>query len=637
METTRNEANTGHMTGFDVTFLPDGKTVRFEEAIPLSDAAAAAEVLVEHPCGSKATCGKCRVRFATGAPDPTRAELELLSPDAIETGWRLSCQSVVDRDAQVEVPLVSRSASAKGFGGDDLFQDGFEPAVRRRVVRLPEPGLEYQWALEDSLHLQLGIGCNPRPTLAQLLSIGACAETAGGELTLVIDGSNLAGVKPGNATGTPLLGYAVDLGSTSLAGAIVNLETGAVVASNSVLNPQVSFGADVISRIFYAQSRDDGNARLHDAIVGAVNRLMESLLAEAGATTTDVYSVCAVGNPAMLHTFVGADVRPLGQAPYVGLWTRGMSIPAVDMGVELPPGVHVRILPTIRSNVGADTVSAIIATGLDLTDKMTLMIDLGTNSEIVLGNRARMMATSTAAGPAFEGANIRQGMRAAPGAIDRVSLRPGGKLAVHVLGGMKAKGVCGSALIDAAAVLLRSGLLDASGRLHSREALNSRKYPDLAPRIVHGEHGHPAVILATPGESENGVPVMLNALDVRQLQLIKGSIHAGAHLLMRAMGVGYDDIEQVLIAGAFGSFVRKASAIDIGLVPPVDPERVFFIGNAAGVGARIALVDHGAWKRAEMVRERAEYVELGGHPEYQDAFCEAMGFHDSPALADAER
>lgn len=224
-----------------------------------------------------------------------------------------------------------------------------------------------------------------------------------------------------------------------------------------------------------------------------------------------------------------------------------------------------------------------------------------------------------------------QGMRAAPGAIDRVSLLSGGRLRVRVLGGVKARGICGSGLIDAAAVLLRTRAVDPTGRLHGRDAL-ATKYAGLASRFVRGEHGHTAFVLAGPGESASGVPVMLTALDVRQLQLIKGSIRAGITMLLQEWGASEADLRRVLLAGAFGNYLRKSSVLDIGLVPSIDPERVQFIGNAAGAGARMALVSRRAWERAEDVRTRAEYLELGGHPDYQDIFATAMGFHDSPAL-----
>ncbi|MFH0795198.1 MAG: ASKHA domain-containing protein [bacterium] len=621
------------MANFEIVFLPEGKVVPLAEATPLSDAAELGDLLIDHPCGANATCGKCRVRFVNGAPEPTAAEARLISAGEISDGWRLSCQSVVERSAKVEIPHLSRVVAVKGFGPENLFENGFDPFVRRKALTIPEPDLDYQWALEDSLAIQWGEEIRPQMTLEQLRDLGNFASSGVRQLTAIFDEDRLLSLKADEKHEKPLLGLAIDLGSTSVAGALVDLETGAVKAYASTLNPQVRFGGDVISRIEYAQTHADGNEQLRRAAVEAINGLLRRLLEEAAATAKQVWAACVAGNPAMLHTLVGVEVNSLGQAPYVGAWTRGLRLDALRQGIELAPHVPLRVFPMIRSNVGGDTVAAIIASGMDVSGKMSLLIDLGTNCEVVLGNRDGLIATSTAAGPAFEGANIRQGMRAAPGAIDRVSLRPRGRLAIRVIGNVKAKGICGSGLIDAAAALLRTGLIDPSGRMHSRESLDSRKYPELASRIVRGEHGHAAVILATHEESERGVPVMLTALDIRQLQLIKGSILAGAALLLQQKGMTCGDLDQVLIAGAFGSYIRKASAVDIGLVPPIDPEKIHFIGNAAGVGARMALVDRRAWRRAEQIRESAEYLELGGHRDYQEVFAAAMGFHDSPAVA----
>lgn len=618
---------------FSVQFLPDLKSLELLEPTPVSDAAALCDLLIDHPCGSRASCGKCRVKYLSGAPEVSGAEARLLSAAQIAEGWRLSCQSVIASNASIEVPALSRAGSAKSFGGEDLFAGGFESNVRLRRVTLPEPDLDYQWALEDSLGKQLDVEAGPWLALEDLRALPALALEDQGRIAAILDGGEALALASGKMQFRTPMGIALDIGSTSLAAAVINLESGAVVAHGSALNPQVRFGGDVISRIGYAQDNEGGNAQLHRVLIDEINQLIARLIrTDAKVDLLQVWSVCAVGNPAMLHTFLGVDVTPLGQAPYVGAWTRGLRLKAAELGLNLRKEATLRIVPMIRSNVGADTVAAAMAAGVDQSDELTLMIDLGTNCEVILGNRDRIIATSTAAGPAFEGANIRQGMRAAPGAIDRVSLQPNGRLAVRVLGNVAAKGICGSGLIDAASALLRTGLLDASGRLHGRDALDERQFPELAARVVTGEHGHAAVILARREDSEHDVPVMLTALDIRQLQLIKGSILAGAKILMQTWGARPEDLGRVLIAGAFGSYVRKSSALDIGLVPAIDPERVEFIGNAAGTGARMALVDRNAWERAERIRERAEYVELGGHADYQDAFGEAMGFHDSPAL-----
>lgn len=608
---------------FRVRFLPEDREIEFDRPISLADAAAVADVLVDHPCGSKACCGKCRVRFHGGAPQPSHADERLLDRSLLADGWRLSCQTVVKSGATVEIPAVSRAASPKGFGPADLLGAGFERALTVHTAALSAPSLADQQSTEDRLELSCGGGIGGGLAPAHLRALQDAAA-GGGEVAMLRDHGRLLWLGAPAHLEQPLLGVAIDVGSTSLAAAIIDMRSGQVLASDSTLNAQVQYGADVISRINYAQSHAKGNHHLHRSVIETINRLVGELLAEAGARRENVWCACAAGNSVMLHTLMGVDVRPLGQSPYVGAWTRGRMLDARDIGLDLRAEARLRVFPMVQSNVGGDTVAAIVATGLDRTEKLTLMIDLGTNCEVVLGNRDRILATSTAAGPAFEGANIRHGMRAAPGAIDRVSLQDGGELSVRVFGGGRPRGVCGSALIDAAAILLRARIVDASGRMHGASGVDGA----LAARITKTDDGQNAIILAHAPQTDNGHDIVLTARDIRQLQLIKGSILAGARTLLSHWGAGVEAIEQVLVAGAFGSFLRKASVQAIGLVPLVDAERIRFVGNAAGVGARMGLVDVASWQRAQAVRQRTEYVELGGTSEYQDLFAESMGFHD---------
>jgi uncharacterized 2Fe-2S/4Fe-4S cluster protein (DUF4445 family) len=608
-----------------VTFLPKGATALVDEPTGVSDLAADAEILIDHPCGSNATCGKCRVRFVEGAPAATAAEERLVSREDLVSGWRLSCQAVVSEPATIDVPEMSQLVGLKTFGPATLFEGEPKRRITRHRVTLREPDLEHQWALLDSLRMELDW---PRPLTASVEALRALPEhawEAGGAVTVDLDGDEVVSLRAGSVNGAPL-GVAVDLGSTSVAAALIDLESGAVLETADGTNPQVSRGADVIARIEHAQSQADGNETLHRLATAIVSELIERVAEEHGCETREIVAMTLAGNPAMMHTFLGVDVRPLGQAPYVGAWTGPMSVKAASLGLSLHPAANVRLFPMVRSNVGGDTVAAVIATGLDRAEGLQMMIDLGTNSEVVLGNRERALATSTAAGPAFEGACIGQGMRAAPGAIDRVTLRRRGGIRAHVIGNMKARGLCGTGLIDAAAALRAGGIVDASGRMVRGRELASIADGSLRSMVIHGEHGNPAVVLAPPANAHGGVPVMLTDRDIRQLQLIKGSIMAGAQILLDQWGAQWDDVEAVHVAGAFGAHVRKASALAIGLLPPVDPERVHFVGNAAGVGARMGLVDEQAWTRGVEFAARCEYVELGFLPEYQEAFAEAMAF-----------
>ena len=517
---------------FAVRFLPENRTYLAEGEVDLFLAAASCDILVEQPCGKKAVCAKCKVRYVEGAPPADEAEKRLLTREEIDGGWRLACRSAVVAAAVVEVPAVTRSVAGKSFGPEDLFAGGFDPVAPRG------------------------------------------------------------------------LGVALDVGSTSLAASLVDLADGSVLASASRLNPQVSFGADVISRIHYSQENEGGHRLLHDVLVRGIADLVRECCESSGLSPHAIVAYAAAGNPTMLHTLVGVEIVSFGQAPYVGLWTEARTFSAEDLGLP-GSGASVWTFPMVRSHVGGDTVAALLALGIDRAEGWTLMVDLGTNSEVAIGKAGRLVCTSTAAGPAFEGANIHHGMRAAPGAIDAVSIRADGSVRAKTVANAPAVGICGSGLIDAAAELVRVGVVDLSGRMEGDS-------------------------FRLGGTDER--PVLFTAQDVRQLQLIKGSIRGGMEILRAHLGISWDDLAEVRVAGAFGNYVRKTSALAIGLVPPVDPERIVFVGDAAGVGARLALVDRRARARATAIASSAEYVELAGHPDYEESFVSSIPFPTIPGL-----
>jgi uncharacterized 2Fe-2S/4Fe-4S cluster protein (DUF4445 family) len=386
---------------FTVRFVPDDRLVVVDEPTELFLVAARGDLWIEQPCGQKTVCGKCRVRVTGAVPAVTLGDERLLSRGEIADGWRLGCQLQLTGACEVEIPPVARAVAAKSFGDDSLFADGVEP----RAARLP---------------------------------LSATAASAP-------------------------LGIAVDLGSTTVAAALVDLTDGRVRATASLLNPQIRFGADVISRIHHAQEHAGGNAALHEAAAQALRTAARLLCEQTGVEPGAIVEVVGVGNATMTHAALGEDVRPLGEAPYFGSFTESRAIDARAAGLDAAPGAVVRFLPMIRSHVGGDTVAAILATGLDQERGWRLLVDLGTNSEVVVGCAARLVAASTAAGPAFEGANIHQGMRAAPGAIDAVRVLSDGRVAVSTGASQPPVGLCGSGLIDAGAELCRAGIVAPSG------------------------------------------------------------------------------------------------------------------------------------------------------------------------------
>ncbi|MFO7691963.1 MAG: ASKHA domain-containing protein [Vicinamibacterales bacterium] len=433
----------------------------------------------------------------------------------------------------------------------------------------------------------------------------------------VPDASRVPLVAPGPEGGRAGLGLAVDIGTTSLAAALVDLRTGVAVAAGSVLNPQATFGADVMSRI-HAAGRDGGTLRpLMLAVRRGLAGLVRGLMHEAGAPAADVVTAAVVGNPAMLHLWRGEDPWGLGVAPYEGRWTAAIHTAAGAVALPIAAAAPVYVFPCVRSHVGADAVAAAVAVGLDGRDSPTMILDLGTNSEIVLSDGRQVLAASTAAGPAFECGGISCGMSAADGAIDALRLEPDGRWSLHVIGDAKPRGLCGSGLLDAVAELLRAGVVEPGGSLRSAGLADAA--PDGAgrPRRV--------VIVAAGGGSR---AIALQATDIRQLQLAIGAVRAGIEVVCAEAGLAAADLDAVFVAGTFGQYVRKASMLRLGLLPPVPPERVKTVGNAAGAGAVLALLDRRVRRRAEELAGRTRYVELAGRSDYANALVRNLRFPD---------
>ena len=552
---------------FIIKFEPDGAVAEAAGVTPLWLAALSAGVSVEHPCGGAGTCGNCRVRVVEGIQPPSEADRLHLDRANLDAGWRLGCQLVFDRPAVVQLPASIRSVAGKSFGAP-LPADRVDPP-------------------DSPLSLRLAAGARP----------------------------------PDRGW----LGVAIDIGSTSLAAALVGLSNGEIVTCSARLNPQVAMGADVISRIQFARDQPDGLVRLTGAVRDGLAALVDELCREAGRAPHDVIAATVVGNPTMLHTWAGVSPASLGEAPFVGAWTGEIERRAAEVGLPVHPEATVRVLSMIGSHVGADTVAAILATDLDLGCDPTLLIDLGTNTEMVLAAHGALLACSAAAGPAFEGATVGQGMRAAAGAIDAVRIGDDGELQVHTIGGGEAAGICGSGLVDAVAELRRAGLVSPSGLLASADQAPPGLSAALGARLgtVRGQR---AIVLAARADGGRTPGVALTAGDIRQVQLVKASIGAGVAILCREAGVDPLALDRILVAGAFGNYLRKASAIRIGLVPPVDATRVQMVGNAAGVGARLALVDRRSVERTRAIASATRTVELAASADYQQLFLDALAF-----------
>ena len=426
------------------------------------------------------------------------------------------------------------------------------------------------------------------------------------------------------AAGRARFGLAVDIGTTTLAAALIDVDSGVEVAAGSLLNPQAEFGADVMSRIHAAGGSDERRRPITAAVRRGLATLAGGLVRDAGLSDGHVTLAAVVGNPAMLHLWRGEDPSSLGVAPYVGRWTAAIHTRAQDVGLPIDPAAAVYVFPSLRSHVGADAIAAAVAVDLDRQGAPALLIDLGTNSEIVLGDGARVFAASTAAGPAFECGGISCGMRAADGAIDAMHLEPDGHWSVHVIGGGPPRGVCGSGLFDAVAELVRAGVIEPGGAMRSAQQVSGTVPDPLAARLSGSGGRRRATIVAA--ESNAGREIALTSADVRQLQLANGAVRAGIEVLCAQAGLAAGQLQAVFVAGTFGQYVRKASLLRMGLLPPVPPERVRTVGNAAGAGAVLALIDRRVRDRAERLASGANYVELAGRADYQESLARSLRF-----------
>jgi len=605
-----------------VTVSPPGKTLYVLPGTRLVEAVVAVELALDLPCGGEGTCGKCRVRITRGAGEPGPAERRAFTPEELDQGFRLACQVVVEAPLEVEIPRTSLLASAHKIlarAGQTAEMEA-DPAVAKRWVELPPPDRANDEA--DLARLQRAVGPIDAD-LSFLRQLPVRLRESQFRGTAVILGERLIDFEPGN-TESAACAVAVDVGTTTLVAMLLDVRTGDELAVAARLNPQTRLGDDVLSRILYVQQNPGGLAELQGAVAAAVNEMIGEVADEARIDRRRIYEITFSGNTTMQELLCGIDPRYLGEVPFVPATSAPVLVPAASLGIDIHPRGRAYVMPVIGGFVGGDTVSGILATSLTDSAGPSLLVDIGTNGEIVLWAHGKLTAASTAAGPAFEGARIAHGMRASAGAIEKVVID--GRLRVNVIGGVPPVGLCGSALIDAAAELLRHGVLAPDGRLASPDRLPEHVLPDLRDRLV-ADNGKPAFVLVPADESGTGKPVWLTQRDFRELQLASGAIRAGIATLLRREGLTPADLQAVLVAGGFGNFIRRKNAQCIGLLPHQVPrQRIRYQGNTSLAGARLAAISQTARAKAEQLARQTEHVDLSSDPHFRWAFAEAMLF-----------
>ncbi len=414
-----------------------------------------------------------------------------------------------------------------------------------------------------------------------------------------------------------IFGAAIDVGTTTVVAKLINMTGGQCLATEAALNPQSRYGDDVVSRIAYAET-DAKSTELHKTIIGCINDLIRRLCKKTSIDGKQIFEVCAVGNTTMNHIFLGFPVKQLGQAPYKAYSLDAKDTPADELALQINPAGNVHTVANIAGFVGSDITAVALATGIDAAEDLTLVVDIGTNGELVLGTADKLYAASCAAGPALEGARISCGSRAMEGAIQGVVINED-DIDLDVIGNCPARSICGSGLIDAVAVLLNLGIVEVNGRFAKPTTLKSSLPPAIVSRIIE-QDVQPAFVLA------DAQKVILTQKDIRQVQLAKAAIQAGIKLLERKLGIGDAEIQQIFLAGAFGNYIRAESALRIGLLPEVPAERVHFVGNAASSGAQMLLLSRDCRAQACELARKIEYVEIAHEPDFQAVFIESMSF-----------
>jgi uncharacterized 2Fe-2S/4Fe-4S cluster protein (DUF4445 family) len=630
-----------------IVFTPSGKRGRFAIGTPVLQAARALGVDIDSVCGGRAICGRCQVTVSEGEfakhaivsrashiTPATRGEEHYAEKRALKPGRRLSCQALIEGDVVVDVPSESQVHKQVVRKRPDTRPIAMDPASRLYYVEVDEPdmhhpssdlerlyrALETQWQV-TGVTTDLAI----MQALQKALRQGEWKVTVAIHHRLATGGKRVTAIWPGFHDRA--YGLAVDIGSTTIAAHLTNLSTGEVTASAGLMNPQIRFGEDLMSRVSYVMMNPGGDREMTAVVREAINTLAHEVADEAGIEVSDILEVVAVGNPIMHHLFLGIDPTELGGAPFALATGLAVTRPAREFDLEVNPGAYVYLLPCIAGHVGADAAGMVLSESPHLSDDIMLLVDVGTNAEIILGNRDRLLACSSPTGPAFEGAQISCGQRAAPGAIDRVRIdaqtleprfkvigcdlwsdEPGFEEAIAQSG---VTGICGSGIIEAIAEMYLAGIVNQDGQVDGAMG-------KVSPRVRPYQRTFSYVL-------RDGEPLIsVTQNDVRAIQLAKAALYAGARLLMDRLGV--TSVDKIRLAGAFGSHIDVKYAMVLGLIPDCRLDRVHSAGNAAGTGARIALVNMAARDEIEQVVRRIEKVETAVEPKFQQHFVEAMAF-----------
>lgn len=595
-----------------IDFEPIGRRGEFPSAQSLLDCARQLGVGLVNLCGGTGSCGRCIVQILDGdVTDLTGGESEFLSPEELAEGYRLACQAVPLGDCIVRVPPESLTASQRTqIEGEEILVTP-EPLVQTYPVTLSPPSLDDLYAdaerLLEALAQQHGVAAST-VALTTLRELSPRVRDEGWQIRVVVRENEVAALL--SPVAHPL-GLAVDLGTTKIAAYLVDLETGRTLAAKGIMNPQIAYGEDIVARMDFAQKDPVQADRLQELVIEALNQTVVEMCAETKTAPIEIVESVVVGNTVMHHLFLRLPVGQLARAPYVPAVVSALDVKACELGLHFAPAATVHLLPNIAGWVGADHVAMLLVTGVAQSKGVVLAIDIGTNTEVCLANHGTLTSVSCASGPAFEGAHIRHGMRATSGAIEHLRFVDD-QIEYQTIGGGPPVGLCGSGILDALAQLYLDGVVNRHGRMGEH------------PRVRGKDEEREFVLVGKDEQSNDRLDITLTQKDVRELQLAKGAMRTGINVLLEANDLSADDIDQVILAGAFGTYVNVASAITIGMLPRLPLDRFHQVGNAAGMGAKQALISHSKRVEAQAIARRVGYIELATVPQFARTFAQAI-------------
>ncbi|MBE0477902.1 DUF4445 domain-containing protein [Candidatus Aerophobetes bacterium] len=608
-----------------VTFLPEGETIEVEKGVSLLEASTRAGVYVSSICGGDGICGKCRLIVKKG--EVKTRPTTLLAREDIKRGYVLACQSEVVGDVEVEVPPESRiegkiliDMDAQRFRAlyapmKEQVTFRYEPLVQKIYLELPPATLQDNISDHARLYREIRRHKkieNMQTGLKVIRGLPHILREAGWKVTTTLGvrgaTTEVIQVEKGN-TKDKNFAIAIDVGTSTVVAHLVNLNTSETIDAEATYNSQRVYGEEVTRRIIYAELK--GADKLREVIVEDINNLISILVSRNNIRLNDIMGLVCVGNTAMIHFLLGLDPSRIRKEPYIPVCTYPPPIRAAEVGIKINPRGLLYSIPGIASWVGADITAGILATGIYQVEELCILIDIGTNGEIVIGNKEWMVCCSASAGPAFEGSGVKSGMRAGEGAIERLEITEQGKVRYTTIGGGRPRGICGSGLIDIMAQLFKAGFVDRAGRL--RAGIDGRV------REQDGEFE----FLVVPASQTDGDDIVITQPDIENLLRAKAAIFAAVNILIKSLNIEFSDIKRVHIAGGFGNYLSKENAITLGLIPDIDREKIQFVGNTSILGAKMALLSRQAFDTCYKIAKRITYYDLITYPGYMDEFMSA--------------